>query len=299
MAQVITHRGLDAAREPYYKESSIEAFADQLRRGYGLEFDVRLTRDDNLVVIHDATLERISCGGDSRHIRDVELAELLALEFDGCHLTSFSHLLSAIGQHQRDDVISAIHIKASMQDQLSVGILIRQLEEAELTKPFLLFDVRVETARYMKSRIPSLSLAPSVAHPYDIRRFNDLVGGTLLSLEAVGIERALFDWVWLDEWDRADMGGARKKFYTPETFEILRAAGFKIALVTPELHASSPGLLAREQHEDAKDAAALERRLLEILALGPDAVCTDYPDLVSSLAVPWERLSPGECTLPP
>ena len=42
---VITHRGLNFSRPGYFLESSLEAFVDQLDNGFGLEFDVRLTKD--------------------------------------------------------------------------------------------------------------------------------------------------------------------------------------------------------------------------------------------------------------
>ena len=40
---IITHRGLDPSYQNYYLESSIEAFDNQLNRGFGLEFDLQIT----------------------------------------------------------------------------------------------------------------------------------------------------------------------------------------------------------------------------------------------------------------
>ena len=55
------HRGLyDNARG--VPENSLPAFERAVRAGYGIELDVRETRDHVLVVHHDETLER-SCGG--------------------------------------------------------------------------------------------------------------------------------------------------------------------------------------------------------------------------------------------
>ncbi|MBQ7455866.1 MAG: glycerophosphodiester phosphodiesterase [Clostridia bacterium] len=70
------HRGLHdkAAHVP---ENSLPAFSRAVRAGYGIELDVRLTRDHVLVVHHDETLER-SCG-DKRRVCDVPLAELQKL----------------------------------------------------------------------------------------------------------------------------------------------------------------------------------------------------------------------------
>jgi hypothetical protein len=121
-----------------------------------------------------------------------------------------------------------------------------------------------------------------VAHPYDIERYNQCVLGTLLSLEKVLSHKDLFSWVWLDEWDLADKDGGQKQFYTAEVFETLKDQGLKIALVTPELHGTSPGLLGGEAHPDA-DKSRLFGRIQETINLQPDALCTDYPEEVRQM----------------
>lgn len=54
------HRGL---HNEEYPENSIPAFANAVANGYGIELDIHLTRDNELVVFHDSTLERM-CGVD-------------------------------------------------------------------------------------------------------------------------------------------------------------------------------------------------------------------------------------------
>lgn len=67
------HRGLynNTTAAP---ENSLAAFEKAVHAGYGIELDVRETRDHILVVHHDETLER-SCG-DLRRVSDVPLADL-------------------------------------------------------------------------------------------------------------------------------------------------------------------------------------------------------------------------------
>lgn len=265
-------------------ESSIEALRAQLKRGYGLEFDVRRTADDRLVVIHDGNLKRASGGLDSREIASVPLAELLAMDFNGSHLASFPQVLSAVKRLQAPGAVSAIHLKHGSQDESTLGLIVDELRAAALDPgSFVVFDVSIRTAEYLKSQIPELRLTPSVAHPYDIQRYNGVVGGTLLSVEEVLAHKELFYGVWLDEWDLADENGGKKKLYTKELFDQLHEEGLWVALVTPELHGTSPGLLGGEAHEDAKPFETLAERLREIVACGPDAVCTDYPDYVRGL----------------
>ena len=67
------HRGLydNKSAAP---ENSMPAFEAAINAGYGIELDVRETRDHVLVVHHDETLER-SCG-DKRRVYDVPLCDL-------------------------------------------------------------------------------------------------------------------------------------------------------------------------------------------------------------------------------
>ena len=261
MTKIITHRGLDLSRSSYYSESSCEAFADQLDRGYGLEFDV-LEHEGSYIVAHDDDLSRITK--------------------NGCHTISLEGMLALIDEKQDAKAISALHLKSRIQDTQILDQIL-QLISIDPSK-FIIFDVKIETAKYLKKKNPQLHLAPSVAHPYDIERYNNVVGGTLLSVDEVLANRDLFDWVWLDEWDRAaDRSGTRKKSYSKEIFKIFKDAGLGIALVTPELHGTSPGLLGGEAHEDARDHETLMNRISEIVALAPDAICTDYPDEVKTL----------------
>lgn len=283
MAQIITHRGLDPSRPGHPKESSLEAFLNQLKRGYGLEFDLQFTKDREIVINHSPNLASISGGQDERSFADLTESEIVSLSFDGCHLASLETLLAMIDGSDKGG-LNAIHLKYSWQSPEYLDIILEKLERAEIDfEHFVMFDVKIEAARYLKKKCPQLSLAPSVAHPFDIQRYNGAVGETLLSFDEVRSNCALFDWVWLDEWDLADEGGRTKKLYTAETFDFFRRLGLKIALVTPELHRTSPGLLGGEAHADAETQERLFTRLAEILSLRPDAVCTDYPDQASSI----------------
>ena len=55
-------------------ENSLAAFKKAVDAGYGIELDVQLSKDDKLVVFHDATLKRM-CGIDGK-VWDYTLEEL-------------------------------------------------------------------------------------------------------------------------------------------------------------------------------------------------------------------------------
>jgi len=280
---IITHRGLEPSANNFPSESSFETFKNHLNRGFGIEFDANFTKDKKIVIFHDAGLERITKGEDKRLFADMPAKEIEAIRLENNgRLCFLDELLDAISGSNTNS-ISALHLKGGFQEPEFLDILLDYLQNAgKILSRIVIFDVKVETAKYLKAKLPELNLAPSVAHPYDIKRYNQATKGTLLSAEETIANKDLFSWVWLDEWDLADENGRTKKFYTAETFDIFRKNGLKIALVTPELHGSSPGLLGGEAHPDAAKER-LFNRVQEIINLKPDALCTDYPKEVKKL----------------
>ena len=90
------HRGLfdNASEAP---ENSLAAFRKAVEAGYGIEFDVQLSKDDKLVVFHDATLKRM-CGVDG-HVWDYTLAELKQFKLANSEETipTFEEVLAVVG----------------------------------------------------------------------------------------------------------------------------------------------------------------------------------------------------------
>lgn len=291
---IITHRGLEPAKLDFYPESSLEAFADQLSRGFGIEFDPNFAKD-GIVVWHDPTLERLSDEQDKRSLSDLTVEELSQIKFwNKNHTTegripTFDEVMELI--RNSESRINALHFKGKFQDPLKIALLINHLERySDVLPKILIFDVKPQTAKTLLATFPDLQLAPSVAHQYDVGRYNSFVAETLIETDEAAkmLKDGVFGknpWVWLDEWDLADENGGTKQLYTKEVFDKMRAGGAKIALVTPELHGTSPHLLAGEAHPDAPkgDTEKLFKRIKEILALQPDAICTDYPEEAKNL----------------
>ncbi len=83
MGSLYAHRGLhDNILIP---ENSLPAFERAARAGVGVELDVRLTRDGEIVVFHDATLERMC--GEKIAVRDATLAQLRRMRLAGTRET--------------------------------------------------------------------------------------------------------------------------------------------------------------------------------------------------------------------
>ncbi len=275
---IITHRTLEPGNPEFkWSESSYQGFADQLKRGFSIEFDPNFVKD-GVIIAHDTTLKRITRGKDERPFLELTVGEALTLPLDHGRLCTFAEIMELI--RASESQMNALHLKGKFQEPHYLDNLFEQLAPyQDMFSRMMIFDVNPVTARYLKARNSALVLAPSVAHPYDIERYNSAVLGTLITIEEAiaGKNEGIFDWVWGDEWDLVGPDGTKKTLYNAENFRRLHEAGLKISLVTPELHATSPGLLGGEAHPDGVDKEKLFRRIEEILSLGPDAICTDYP----------------------
>ena len=87
------HRGLWNKERP---ENSLAAFKAAVDHGFGIELDVHLTKDDQLVVFHDDTLKRMC--GDDRRVENLTLAELRQFRLNGTEhgIPTFSEVLKTV-----------------------------------------------------------------------------------------------------------------------------------------------------------------------------------------------------------
>lgn len=89
----IAHRGLHTDQLP---ENSLAAFAAACEAGYGIELDVHLTADKEVVVFHDYTTSRLT--GVDRKVATTPLAQLQALKLAGTdqHIPTLHEVLSLV-----------------------------------------------------------------------------------------------------------------------------------------------------------------------------------------------------------
>lgn len=78
--KLLAHRGLHDA-EKGIPENSLAAFEAACQAGYGMELDVQLTKDDQLVVFHDDNVQRMT--GVDGNIQEMTLEELRSLKLLG------------------------------------------------------------------------------------------------------------------------------------------------------------------------------------------------------------------------
>ncbi len=110
------HRGLHNSERA---ENSMSAFRAAVEAGYGIELDIRLSKDGKLVVFHDDTLDRV-CGREGRVI-DFTAEELAGFSLNGTAdgIPLFSDVLALIDgkvqllvEIKEDPGVSAVSLAA-------------------------------------------------------------------------------------------------------------------------------------------------------------------------------------------
>jgi glycerophosphoryl diester phosphodiesterase len=175
---IIAHRG-DSAHRP---ENTLSAFASALELGAEVvEMDVQLSRDGEVVVIHDASVERTTDG--SGRVREMNLSEMRRLTagyplrygsaFPGERIPTLAEVLGLL----RDRARAMIEIKAdSVTDDAEGGIeavTVAEVRRAGMEKDVALisFDRRA----LLRCR----RLAPEIArgHVFDKGLPGDILAG--------------------------------------------------------------------------------------------------------------------------
>jgi len=156
---IVTHRGL----LKYAPENTLPAFAAATSLGLGIELDVYQTKDNQLVVIHDATVNRTTNG--KGQVTSMTFDELRRLDagswfdpaFAGMKIPTFEEALKIVRARQWCPTLIAINMKA-----ISPGIeerITRLVEKYELLGQVFAFAMDAESARRFRAANPKLPLA--------------------------------------------------------------------------------------------------------------------------------------------
>ena len=110
---ICAHRGLDDVAP----ENTLAAFAPALEREMAIEFDVRMTADRQLVILHDPTVDRTTDGSGS--VSQLSLAEVKALNAGGWfgrrfadqRVPTLDEVLDLVANHQQVSPSIALDVK--------------------------------------------------------------------------------------------------------------------------------------------------------------------------------------------
>ena len=164
--QVVAHRGFSGE----YPENTVIAFDEALKLEVDMiELDIHLSRDHELIIIHDATVDRTSNGNGS--VGNMTLSEIKRLDAGSWMDTrfkgvSFLTLEEALNQISRKTWLN-VHIKAYDHDRdIVTPLVVKQLEASGvLTSGFIASDET--TLRLARQIQPEISICNLSTTPYE------------------------------------------------------------------------------------------------------------------------------------
>ncbi|MBO4940155.1 MAG: glycerophosphodiester phosphodiesterase [Clostridia bacterium] len=152
---VTGHRGCRA----YMAENTLESFEEAFRLGVDvLEFDIHLTRDDVLIVMHDDMVDRTTDGKGAVHFKT--LAQIKALDagikfgYPGLKVPTFEETLQLIVEKAADN----LHLNVEIKDQRPrvVDKAIELLKKYGLLERSVIASFDAQTLLYTQEYYPNV-----------------------------------------------------------------------------------------------------------------------------------------------
>ena len=152
---IIAHRGIfDNRKVP---ENSIKAFKNALNKGYAIELDIRLTKDNKIVVFHDDVLGRMTKKkGNIKNLTFEELQKIKLINTDYT-IPSLDEVLSLVN----GKVPLLIELKSSSRSHRLEKELIKKLDEykgefaVQSFNPFIISYFRFHKKEYIRGLLVS------------------------------------------------------------------------------------------------------------------------------------------------
>ena len=151
---VLGHRGARHAAP----ENTLAAFElSRVEGADGIELDVRLDADGQVIVLHDPTLLRVTQGADARHAEDIPSREMARLDVGkGERVPSLAEVLTWAREHgQRVNV----ELKADVRNRL---LLLRQVQRVitrQALPPLIFSSFHPYFVWWLARRLPDLPRA--------------------------------------------------------------------------------------------------------------------------------------------
>jgi len=153
--KIIGHKG--AASLAF--ENTLKSFQAAIDAGVdAVELDIRLTKDRQLVVIHDADLSRVSA--DKREVKDLTLDEIQSVNLNsGDHIPSLSEVMELIG-----DFPVVIDIKDIGSARLLINVL-ENFPNAQVSVASFKYH-ELSLIKALRPKMPAY--VGSLTNPFDI-----------------------------------------------------------------------------------------------------------------------------------
>ena len=115
-------------------ENSVPAFRAAAAAGLGVELDVRMTRDSELIVFHDATLERLC--GSPKAVGDINFVELRGFRLpDNSRIPTLREALEAMA-----GLPTLIEVKIDPPNRRILPLIIEYMNQSSAPATLMSFD---------------------------------------------------------------------------------------------------------------------------------------------------------------
>lgn len=181
---VCGHRGMKAV----YPENTLLSFEKAIDLGVdGLEMDLNVTRDGELIVMHDLTVDRTTDG--TGLIRELTLGEIKRLDagshlgaaFAGLRAPTFDEFCQLMAGHP--DILLNVEIKDRTDECVDKAVAMLARHGMIGRCVFTCFDADVLRRFHLKHDLPTQGFPG-----FMMQHFEPGLGGTLSHMTAVGIE---------------------------------------------------------------------------------------------------------------
>jgi len=111
---IVAHRGLAG----YAPENTLPAYAAALELGFGLEIDARLTSDNRIILLHDATVDRTTDGDGAvgeqnlMAVQGLDAGSWFDSSFRGLRVPTLEEALKLVGERCRIPTLILLDFKA-------------------------------------------------------------------------------------------------------------------------------------------------------------------------------------------
>lgn len=265
MIEIFAHRGmLDE-----YPENSLPALRAALRRGFGIETDLRLTRDNDFLIIHDDTF--LKTANVRRRVIDATLREAEEISYyqSAEHLISLRSFLEMAKTENQGPAASpngaragkhqiALHLKHACQTETGLQLLAHYWREFDLYETAFTFDLTTRAAARLKEIDPKVKIA--------------------LIVSDYKFEPTIYLWAEVKDFKPMDIVWSAEyaKLYSQEFFDAVKSTGRTAYAMSPDVH----WILGHP-----RGYAGYEKTWADLIAFGADGICTDYPEKLAEMTL--------------
>lgn len=184
---VAGHRGI----KTHYPENTLLSFEKAIQMGVDmLEMDLNVTRDGEIVVIHDLTVDRTTNGSGA--VRDLSLKQIKELDagsslsdaFLGLEVPTFDEFCQLMSEHRQ--VLLNVEIKDYTEECVDKSLKILERYNLIPNCVFTSFDAKILKLIYQKHDLPTQGFMG-----FKLKNFEPGLKGTLSYMTAVGLEMSL------------------------------------------------------------------------------------------------------------